>query len=219
MSTVRSRHYYVLDWEWIVLVLVRCIQQVASSTFSRQVWVRFFILLHKLNILFSLVGHSASNLSSTSSSSASPSSSGFALNFSPYFNSPVHSDITIVVGEQRFFAHKLILCAHSDVFKKMLEGDWKEANNNNSNGNSKSNSNNGSSKNNESSSKVLTLSDINPNTFKHLLQFLYYGLDHVKIPKEDVTLVCSFVRFALPLSASPTVSFSRSRCRTLTLFL
>ncbi|XP_019624326.1 PREDICTED: BTB/POZ domain-containing protein 17-like [Branchiostoma belcheri] len=44
----------------------------------------------------------------------------FSRSFSALFNNPEMSDVVLVVGEQRFHAHKLILTSQSDVFRTML---------------------------------------------------------------------------------------------------
>ena len=36
------------------------------------------------------------------------------------------SDIKLKVGDSRFYAHRLILCAGSDVFARMFSGGWTE---------------------------------------------------------------------------------------------
>ncbi|XP_074656833.1 kelch-like protein 24a [Tubulanus polymorphus] len=40
------------------------------------------------------------------------------------YNNPNLSDITLKVGEQEFFAHKIIIAAASDVFARMVHSDW-----------------------------------------------------------------------------------------------
>ena len=35
------------------------------------------------------------------------------------------SDLTIICGEREWKVHKLVLCLNSDVFKKMLQGEFK----------------------------------------------------------------------------------------------
>ena len=42
------------------------------------------------------------------------------------YNKPELSDISITVGENKYYAHKLILCSASEVFKNMLDGRWSE---------------------------------------------------------------------------------------------
>ena len=41
-----------------------------------------------------------------------------------FYNNPTLSDITLVVGTDRFFAHKLILVCASDVFERMFSSEW-----------------------------------------------------------------------------------------------
>lgn len=48
-------------------------------------------------------------------------------NISKYFDSPVHSDITIRFGEESIKAHKIILCQGSEYFRAALEGDFVES--------------------------------------------------------------------------------------------
>ncbi len=43
------------------------------------------------------------------------------------FNKPDLSDIKLKVGDQTFYAHRLVLCSASDVFAKMLGPDWIES--------------------------------------------------------------------------------------------
>ena len=43
-----------------------------------------------------------------------------------HFNRPERSDITVRVGPNRFYLHKLLL-AHSDVFESMMLGQWSES--------------------------------------------------------------------------------------------
>ena len=42
-------------------------------------------------------------------------------------NSEEHSDITLIVGSNRYLAHRLILGAASPVFRQMFNGKWKES--------------------------------------------------------------------------------------------
>ncbi len=44
------------------------------------------------------------------------------------FKKPELSDIKLKVGDQTFYAHKLILCAGSEVFARMLGSNWAESN-------------------------------------------------------------------------------------------
>ena len=44
------------------------------------------------------------------------------------YNKPELSDIRIIVGDNSYYAHKLILCAASEVFKNMLDERWVESN-------------------------------------------------------------------------------------------
>ncbi|CAH1263861.1 BTBD17 [Branchiostoma lanceolatum] len=44
----------------------------------------------------------------------------FSRSFAALFNNPELSDVVLAVGEQRFYAHKLILTSQSDVFRTML---------------------------------------------------------------------------------------------------
>ena len=43
------------------------------------------------------------------------------------FNKPEFSDLRLVIGSQQYYAHRLILCAASDVFAKMLGSNWSES--------------------------------------------------------------------------------------------
>ena len=46
---------------------------------------------------------------------------------SKFCNNEKLSDIVLVVGGRRYFAHKLILVRSSDVFERMLTGDWEDS--------------------------------------------------------------------------------------------
>lgn len=51
----------------------------------------------------------------------------FIRNVSQFFNKDELSDVTIVVGDKRFFGHRFVLAKSSDVFRTMLYGDrWKQ---------------------------------------------------------------------------------------------
>lgn len=85
--------------------------------------------------------HSLNNTSTGSLSPQSPASLSLALE-SPegidchgnerqalveqtkFFNNPLLSDVILVVGNERYFAHKLILVRSSDVFERMFSSDW-----------------------------------------------------------------------------------------------
>jgi len=70
-----------------------------------------------------------------------------------YFKSPNLSDITFIVQHEKFYAHRIILCSQSVVFKQMLDNpQWKD-----------------------SSQKELTITEITSATFSKLLQFYYSG--------------------------------------------
>ncbi|XP_013393274.1 BTB/POZ domain-containing protein 17 isoform X2 [Lingula anatina] len=56
-------------------------------------------------------------------------SSNILTSVSSLFNNPRFSDITLVVGSERFHAHKLLLATASDVFETMLTSDrWQDGN-------------------------------------------------------------------------------------------
>lgn len=44
-----------------------------------------------------------------------------------FFNNPLLSDVILIVGGNRYFAHKLILVRSSDVFERMLSDQWKDS--------------------------------------------------------------------------------------------
>ena len=44
-----------------------------------------------------------------------------------FCNNEKLSDIILLVGGRRYFAHKLILVRSSDVFERMLTGDWADS--------------------------------------------------------------------------------------------
>ncbi|KAK7473688.1 hypothetical protein BaRGS_00035085 [Batillaria attramentaria] len=41
-----------------------------------------------------------------------------------FYNNPLLSDITLIVGNEKYFAHKLILVRSSDVFERMFSSEW-----------------------------------------------------------------------------------------------
>jgi hypothetical protein len=48
--------------------------------------------------------------------------------FAKLYNDPLLSDITLVVGKDKLFAHRMVLCAWSEIFRGMLSNDnWKES--------------------------------------------------------------------------------------------
>jgi hypothetical protein len=48
--------------------------------------------------------------------------------FEKMYNNPALSDITLVVGNEKLPAHRMVLCAWSDTFRSMLENkDWAES--------------------------------------------------------------------------------------------
>ncbi|CAD5216932.1 unnamed protein product [Bursaphelenchus xylophilus] len=49
--------------------------------------------------------------------------------FAKYFNNAHLSDITLRVGEEKFLAHRIILCKSSEVFDRMLSNDWRKEDN------------------------------------------------------------------------------------------
>lgn len=75
-----------------------------------------------------------------------------------FYNNTTLSDVTLVVGGNKFYAHKLILVRSSDVFERMLSEEW-----------------------NDGSKKDLTLTEDSMcvNVFPRFLQFLYSC--HVKL--------------------------------------
>lgn len=92
----------------------------------------------------SSIGHSVNTTSNTSSSPQSPASLSLALE-SPegidchgnerqaldeqtkFYNNPLLSDVTLNVGNERYFAHKLVLVRASDVFERMFSSEWDTA--------------------------------------------------------------------------------------------
>lgn len=53
------------------------------------------------------------------------------FNLAAYVNNPSLSDVTLIAEDgKRFFAHRLVLCVQSQVFKVMLDSDlWAESRN------------------------------------------------------------------------------------------
>ncbi|THD00147.1 hypothetical protein EYZ11_000338 [Aspergillus tanneri] len=41
-----------------------------------------------------------------------------------YFNNPRFSDLTILSGDQKFYVHKVLVCAYSEYFSLLFDGDW-----------------------------------------------------------------------------------------------
>ena len=44
-----------------------------------------------------------------------------------FFNNPLLSDVILVVGGERFYAHKLVLVRSSDVFERMFSSEWSDS--------------------------------------------------------------------------------------------
>ena len=44
-----------------------------------------------------------------------------------FYNNPLLSDVTLVVGNEQYFAHKLVLVRASDVFERMFSSEWDTA--------------------------------------------------------------------------------------------
>ena len=62
----------------------------------------------------------------------------------------VFSDVTIVLGDTKFKAHKCILASRCSFFATMFNSEMRE-----------------------SQESVITVQDISPQIFKHLLEFIY----------------------------------------------
>ncbi|KAK7103942.1 hypothetical protein V1264_018731 [Littorina saxatilis] len=91
-----------------------------------------------------LADQAPNSSSNTSSSPQSPASLSLALE-SPegidchgnerqalveqakFYNNSLLSDVTLVVGNERYFAHKLVLVRASDVFERMFSSEWDTA--------------------------------------------------------------------------------------------
>lgn len=87
------------------------------------------------------------------------------FNLSPYINNPSLSDVVLISAEQqRFHAHRLIMCAQSPVFKTLLDSDlWVESRN-----------------------KEIPLPTISNRVLQILLQYLYTG--RCLFPREDLDI-------------------------------
>jgi len=44
-----------------------------------------------------------------------------------FFNNALLSDVTLIIGNAKLFAHKLILVRSSDVFERMLSDAWRDS--------------------------------------------------------------------------------------------
>ncbi|XP_044596536.1 BTB/POZ and MATH domain-containing protein 3-like [Cotesia glomerata] len=90
-------------------------------------------------------------------------------NVQDYFLSPELSDISIKVGEEEYPAHKLVLACHSMVFKKMLDTEMKEKQEN-----------------------CIDLSEFDAKTIKEVIRFLYGR----EIETNDLDLLLKLSSFA-----------------------
>ncbi|XP_039265336.2 galectin-3-binding protein-like [Styela clava] len=59
-----------------------------------------------------------------SNQSSMTSSEGIITSMSKYFNNPEMSDVTLKLGETRYYAHKFVLGLMSDVFRTMCSQRW-----------------------------------------------------------------------------------------------
>lgn len=79
-------------------------------------------------------GHINSLFADFNNTIAVPKAREWGYDISRFFNSPVLSDIKLKVqslqsdSKETFYAHRMVLCVLSTVFRGMLEGDWKETN-------------------------------------------------------------------------------------------
>ena len=76
--------------------------------------------------------------------------SDLATDISRVLTSMINGDVTFVVGDKKFPAHKIIVGARSQVFAAMLQNDMKEA-----------------------APNLVEIVDIEPNVFQALLHFIY----------------------------------------------
>jgi len=85
--------------------------------------------------------------------------------FSKLYLSDQYSDITLIVDNNRFSAHKVILASRSDYFRALLYGGMRE-----------------------SSQTEIELKDTPIGAFKHLLKYIYSGHISLSNFKEDIIL-------------------------------
>lgn len=80
-----------------------------------------------------------------------------------------YSDVTLIVGGQRFNSHKIILAARSQYFRALLFGGLKE-----------------------STQHEIELKDANLTGFKGLLEYIYTGRMSLADRREEVLIVTYF---------------------------
>lgn len=80
-----------------------------------------------------------------------------------------YSDVTLIVGGQRFNSHKIILAARSQYFRALLFGGLKE-----------------------STQQEIELKDANLTGFKSLLEYIYTGRMSFTDRREEVLIVTYF---------------------------
>ena len=95
--------------------------------------------------------------------------------FGALLESGEFSDITLVVRDRTFAAHKLILSARSEVFRKMLSSDMQE-----------------------SSSNEVKIEDLDADTVQKMLSFMYTGtLPNIKESKDTDKLLYAAEKYQL----------------------
>ena len=107
----------------------------------------------------------------------------FPFDVSSYFNSQALSDVILVSDNgQRFFAHRLVLCVQSPVFKALLDSDlWGDA-----------------------LKKEVTLPNVSGRVLQHLLQYLYTG--ECRFPRDDLNLAIELIAVADQYLLQPMTS-------------
>ena len=138
----------------------------SSNLFLEDSFQRTFLQIASLKIFSSSLDASKPLL---------PTNSKF--DFSPYFNSPSLSDVTFVVSEggdeTKFYAHRVLLCAQSSVFKQLLQSEsWKEAN-----------------------MREIELKDVSIDAFELMLSVCYKGTS-VSVTKASEELLLSTLELA-----------------------
>jgi len=90
---------------------------------------------------------------------------------SNYLNNPKLSDVTFIVEDQKYYAHRIVLCSHSVPFQCMLEsGNWKET-----------------------TQTEIQFNECSSKAFYLLLEFLYTGRSTLPLDNPNLALELLFL--------------------------
>lgn len=95
-------------------------------------------------------------------------------NYESYVKSEESCNVELIVGEKKFSAHREILSAHSLYFKSFFEGNWKE----------------------KSENKV-KIDDVQPNIFKHLLDYIYFADIDCKVVDDWLKIIVAADKYLI----------------------